>query len=101
MKRIFLLLLLFGFIVSPAYAGNVTYQASMTGIECNGCKKSISRSIGKLSGVKTIRISKINDKRHRLTVVTDGTNSLSRSDVTKALGKNAPHYKLASWSRVN
>ncbi|MGB0145427.1 MAG: heavy-metal-associated domain-containing protein [Akkermansiaceae bacterium] len=100
MTRLAIAILFLTMIVTPALAGDLTYQASLTGIECTGCKKSIARSIGKISGVKTIRISKINEQRHRLTVVTDGSNQISRSDVVKALGKNAPHYKLASWSRV-
>ena len=81
------------------FAGDVTYRASMTGIECSACKKSIARSLGKLDGVKTIRIAKGSGEKHTLTVITDGSSSISKSDAVKALGKNAPHYQLVTWSR--
>lgn len=102
MKRFSLFLILFSLLLSsPAFAGDVTYRASMTGIECSGCKKTIAKSLGKLDGVKTIRIVKGSGNNHTLTVITDGSSSLSKSDALKALGKNAPHYQIVSWSKTN
>lgn len=102
MKIWFLLPFVFLFVLSsPALAADAQYQASLTGVECNGCKKTISQAIGRLQGVKTIRISKTGEKTHRMTVVTDGTKALTKSDVVKAMGKDAPHYQIASWTRVN
>lgn len=89
------------FLSTPLFAGDVTYRASMTGIECSGCKKSIAKSLGKLDGVKTIRITKGSGNNHTLTVISDGSTSISKSDALGALGKNAPHYKLVSWSKTN
>ncbi len=88
------------FCSASTFSAESQYQASMAGIECNGCKKTISQSIGRIKGVKTIRISKTGEKSHRMTVTTDGTKALSRSDVVRAMGKNAPHYKIVSWSKV-
>lgn len=102
MNRFSIFLILFSFLLSsPAFAGDVTYRASMTGIECSGCKKTIAKSLGKLDGVKTIRIVKGSGNNHTLTVITDGSSSLSKSDALKALGKNAPHYQIVSWSKTN
>lgn len=80
-------------------AHKVTYVANMAGIECAACKKTIARSIGKIKGVKTIRIVKLTEKSHRLFVETDGTNPISISQVKKTLGKNVDHYKITSWSK--
>lgn len=88
-------------LTTSVLAGDVTYRASMKGIECAGCKKSIARSLGKLKGVKTIRIAKGSGDNHTLTVVTDGTASISKTQAVTALGKNAPHYTIVSWSRTN
>lgn len=102
MKQITLLLVLVSVLLTgSAFAGDVTYRANMTGIECTGCKKSIAKSIGKLNGVKTIRIVKGSGNNHTLTVITDGSSSISKSQAIGALGKNAPHYKIVSWSRTN
>jgi copper chaperone CopZ len=96
---LFPLILLF-FLCTPATAAETHYRANLTGVECNGCKKSISKAIGRLKGVKTIRISKISEKTHQMTVITDGSKSLSQFDAVRALGKNAPHYKIVSWTKV-
>lgn len=81
------------------HSHNVTYVANMSGIDCAACKKTIARSIGKLKGVKTIRIVKISETSHRLFVETDGSKSISMGDAKKALGKNVEHYKINSWSK--
>ncbi|MDF1657474.1 MAG: heavy metal-associated domain-containing protein [Verrucomicrobiales bacterium] len=102
MKHIITLFVLLSFLVSgQVLAGDVTYRASMNGIECTGCKKSIAKSLGKLKGVKTIRIAKGSGNNHSLTVITDGSSSISKSQAVGALGKNAPHYTIVSWSRSN
>jgi len=81
------------------HSHNVTYVANMSGIDCAACKKTIARSIGRLKGVKTIRIVKISETSHRLFVETDGSKSISMGDAKKALGKNVEHYKINSWSK--
>ncbi|MEX2577616.1 MAG: heavy metal-associated domain-containing protein [Verrucomicrobiales bacterium] len=73
----------------------------MKGIECAACKKSIAKSLGRLEGVKTIRITPAKNGTHRLAVLTDGSSPISRSDAVEALGKNAPHYEIVSWSKSN
>jgi copper chaperone CopZ len=75
-----------------------TYTASLTGIDCTGCKKTIAKSIGKLKGVKTIRIVKKSSNVHPLHVVTDGSNPISKDQAIKALGKNVEHYQIKTWS---
>lgn len=99
MKNPFFLLLLIPFLlVLPAVADD-TYRAKLSGIECNGCKKTIAQSLGKIEGVKTIRIRKSGKETHTLTVVASDGSNISRTDANKALGK-AEHYKLRSWSKV-
>jgi len=93
-----LLLLALLFLPSLSFAAEVTYTAGMRGIECAGCKKTISRAIGKIKGVKTIRIVKEGDDQHRLTIVTDGSTAISRADADAALGKDS-HYVITSWSK--
>ena len=39
-------------------AEDTKYVASMSGVECTACKKTIAKAISKLKGVKTIRIIK-------------------------------------------
>lgn len=85
---------------SYAVAGDVTYRAQLSGVECSGCKKSIVRSLGKIEGVKSIRITKAGKESHTLTVVAADSTNISKADAVKALGKNAPHYKIRSWSRI-
>lgn len=84
---------------SAVNAAEVTYQARMTGIDCAGCKKAIARAIGKLDGVKTIRIVKGSGESHTLTVVTDGSASISKTRAVNALGDKAPHYKIVTWAK--
>lgn len=75
-----------------------TYVATLSGIDCNGCKQTIAQSLGKLEGVKTIRISKVSDDTHRMTIITDGSASLSKQQADNAL-KKADHYRIKSWSK--
>ena len=98
MKTFLAFLILLGFLLSPPiFAAETTYTAKMSGIECSGCKRTISRSIGKIKGVKTIRIDKEGENQHRLTIVTDGSKTITKSDATAALGKDS-HYSISSWS---
>lgn len=92
------LILLVG--TQSAQAADVTYHAGLTGIDCADCKRTISRAIGKIKGVKTIRIEKEGGNQHRLTIVTDGSRPISKSDAVAALGKDS-HYQLVSWSQGN
>ncbi len=93
-------LFLLALLVSPrvARAAEVTYTAGMSGIECADCKKTISRAIGKIKGVKTIRIVKVGENQHRLVIVTDGSKPIAKSDAVAALGKDS-HYAITSWSQ--
>ena len=93
---LFLLTLLFAPVL--ASAAEASYTAEMKGIECADCKKTISRALGKIKGVKTIRIVKKGEDQHQLTVVTDGSKSISKAEAVAALGKDS-HYIITSWSQ--
>ena len=75
----------------------VTYTGKLSGIDCDGCKRTIASSIAKIKGVKTIKIVKKSEGNHVLTVVTNGSKTISKADASKALGKDS-HYKINSWS---
>ncbi|MDB4711680.1 heavy-metal-associated domain-containing protein [Verrucomicrobiales bacterium] len=79
-------------------AEETKYIASMSGVECTACKKTIAKAIAKLNGVKTIRIVKEGKKNHRLEVLTDGSHELAKADIVKALEK-AKHYKILGWMK--
>lgn len=99
MKALLALIILCVLSMPLAQAGEVSYVAGLTGIECADCKKTIAQSLGKLKGVKTIRITKMADDRHSLTIVTDGTVVIAKEDAVKALGKDS-HYAIVSWSKA-
>jgi len=100
MKALLTCLLLFTlFLSQDTFAAEASYTANMKGIDCAGCKKTISRSLGKIKGVKTIRITKVSEDQHQLTIVTDGTTAISRADAVKALGKDS-HYEITSWAKA-
>ncbi len=100
MKTLVPVLLLVALLFSPvlSQAAEVTYVAKMKGIECADCKKTISKALGKIKGVKTIRIVKEGEDSHRLTITTDGTKDISRAEATAALGKDS-HYSIVSWTK--
>ena len=100
MKALLTSLLLLAFFLGPltSQAAEVTYSASMKGIECADCKKTISRALGKIKGVKTIRIAKEGNDQHQLTVVTDGSKAITKADAVAAIGKDS-HYTITSWSQ--
>lgn len=103
MKRSVLLSALFllsAIFLPLSAAADDTYVATMSGIDCNACKKTIAKSIGKIEGVKTIRIVENKNGTHRMTVITDGSNSISRTDAQKSI-KDAEHYKIVSWTKTN
>lgn len=92
----------FFFLLSALQAHDgVTYVAGMSGIDCAGCKKTIARKIGKLKGVKTIRIVKKSDKFHTLYVETDGSSAISKQQAIQALGKEVDHYTITSWKATH
>ncbi len=80
-------------------AEDTKYVASMSGVECTACKKTIAKAISKLEGVKTIRIIKKTKKSHQLEIFTDGSNELTKADAVKALEK-AKHYKILTWTKA-
>lgn len=92
---LFVLALLFAPVLAPA--AETTYVGKLKGIDCADCKRTISRALGKIKGVKTIRISKETEEIHRLNIVTDGSNAISRADAVAALGKDS-HYQIVSWN---
>jgi len=100
MKTRFTWTLLLALVLLPFLSGaaEVTYTAKLNGIECADCKRTISRSLGKIKGVKTIRIVKEGENQHRLTIVTDGSKPITQADANAALGKDS-HYTIASWSK--
>lgn len=75
-----------------------TYVAELSGVECDGCKKTISKSLAKLSSVETIRIEKIGEEKHKMTVTTDGSAPITEEQAAKAI-ELAEHYKILSWSK--
>ncbi len=101
MKSLASALVLLALFFAPALssAAEVTYVAEMKGIECAGCKKTISRALGKIKGVKTIRIEKVGGEKHRLTVVTDGRAPISRAQADASLGRDS-HYQILSWNKA-
>jgi copper chaperone CopZ len=99
-KFIVILVATFALAASTATAGETTtYVGSLSGVDCTGCKKTIAKSIGKLKGVKTIRIEKISANSHKLIVITDGSKAISKAEAIKALGKNVDHYQITGWSK--
>lgn len=92
----FLNLVLFS--VSPLWAD--TYKASMSGIECSGCKKKIVKAIGALEGVEIVHIAMLKKKgNHVLTVKTDGSMEISLEQAKKAVSI-AEHYQLKTWEKT-
>ena len=85
------------FSASALIAGDA-YVATLTGVECSGCKKTIAKSLAKIDGVQTIRIEKSGDKTHKMTVTTDGSAPISKAKASAAL-KHAEHYKIVSWKK--
>lgn len=83
---------------STLLASEVTYVATLKGIECQACKKAVAQCLGKLPGVQTIRITAGSNGTHTLTVLTDGSAPLSKNQAVQALGRKAPHYQIVSWS---
>lgn len=84
---------------SQAGAEEVTYVANLKGIECQACKKTVAQCLGRLPGVQSIRITAGSGGQHTVTVLTDGSSSLSLGQAVQALGKKAPHYQIVSWSK--
>lgn len=99
MKRIFAIFALLLTLTATAFADDVTYTATLTGIDCTECKRTIATSIGKIKGVKTIRIEKASGDKHKMTVITDGSKPITKADAQKAL-KKAEHYQITSWSKA-
>src|SRR6056297_2220104 len=86
------------FSLSQTFAGKTHYSGTLSGADCSSCKKEIAMSIAKIKGVQTIRIVKLSEDKHRLEVITDGSNPVTRKDANKALSKS-DHYKIHSWSK--
>lgn len=100
MKRLLTALVFLGiFLSQETFAADTSYVAGLKGIDCAGCKKTIAQALGKIKGVKTIRITKVNDEQHNLTIVTDGTTAVTKAEAVKALGKDS-HYVIVSWTKA-
>lgn len=96
---------LFAFVVavssglaSTGFSAEEFYVATLSGVECDGCKKTIAKSLAKLDGVEEIRIEKLGDEKHRMTVTTDGSVEISEEQAVAAIA-HAEHYKIQSWSK--
>ncbi len=76
-----------------------TYVATLSGVECEGCKTTIARSLTQIPAVQTIRIEKIGDEKHRMTVITDGSAPVSQEQAAAAIAE-AEHYDIESWSEA-
>ncbi|MDF1739783.1 MAG: heavy metal-associated domain-containing protein [Verrucomicrobiales bacterium] len=79
-------------------AAETTYAGNVNGVECTACKQKIARSLGKIKGVKTIRLVKKSDEKYRLEVITDGSIVLTKSQVVSAIA-DAEHYQVTSWGK--
>ncbi|MEC5126478.1 heavy metal-associated domain-containing protein [Verrucomicrobiales bacterium BCK34] len=79
-------------------AAETTYAGDVKGVECTACKQKIARSLGKIKGVKTIRLVKKSDEKYRLEVITDGSVVLSKSQIVSAIA-DAEHYEVTSWGK--
>jgi len=100
MKTLLACLLLLSLLFSQdTFGAEASFTATMKGIECAACKKTIARSLGKIKGVKTIRITEVGEDKHQLTIVTDGSTTISKADAVKALGKDS-HYVITTWSKA-
>lgn len=77
-----------------------TYKATMTGIECSGCKKRIIKALGEMEGVESVRIAMMKKKGdHVLTVKTDGSAAITQEQATAVVAV-AEHYQLKTWAKV-
>ncbi len=84
-------------LASPSlFAGEVVYVAQLTGVECEGCKKSVARCLAKIEGVEVIRIENNDDGTHKLTVRTDGSRPISPEQATEAIAE-VEHYQIKTW----
>jgi cation transport ATPase len=100
MKALIACLLLLSLVLpQDSYGAEASYTATMKGIECAACKKTIVQSLGRIKGVKTIRITEVGEDKHQLTIVTDGSTTVSKADAVKALGKDS-HYVITAWSKA-
>lgn len=98
--HIFLPLIVAGILSLPTGlpAAEITYAGNVTGVECTACKQKIARSLGKIKGVKTIRLVKQSDEKYRLEVITDGSVVITRSKVVEKIA-DAEHYQVTSWGK--
>ena len=78
--------------------GGTTYTAKMSGKECSQCKASISKYFFGIKGVESVRIKRLTDSSHQLTVQTSGSLSISKTQAVKSLPKGG-HYKIISWTK--
>ena len=104
-KPVALLLSLFLLSASFAFAADaetepkqIKFVGTLSGVECTACKRTISRSLAKIKGVKTIRIVKQDDSNHRLEVSNDGSKEITKADAVEALRK-ADHYTILTWAK--
>ncbi|MEM7699940.1 MAG: hypothetical protein AAF236_16215 [Verrucomicrobiota bacterium] len=97
MPRFLLLsLALLSFATFQASAEEVRYTGALTGVECQACKRTVATAIGKIKGVKIVRIVALGDGKHRLEVHTDGSTAITLTQARAAL-KRAEHYQIKSW----
>ena len=80
-------------------AADEAYTAKLSGVDCDGCKKTIARSLAKIEGVTTIRIVKNGDGTHTMTVTAEDGVQITEKQAAEAISK-AEHYKIQSWKKT-
>lgn len=94
------LILLAGFLSMQTnlQAAETSYAGNLKGVEFTGFKRDIAKGLGKIKGVKTIRITKQSGEKHTLEVITDGRVVLTRKMVVDAIA-DAEHYQVSTWGQ--
>ncbi len=77
----------------------VKYTATMSGLVCSGCKKTVRDSFAKM-GASKIEI-KAGDKTGEQTITFESTDpKLTKESAIKALGDSAEEYKILTFALV-
>lgn len=71
----------------------VKYTATMTGVVCSACKKTVRSSLEKIGASKIEFARGDKDGQQKVTFVA-GNEKLTKEDTTKALGDAAEEFKV-------
>ena len=77
----------------------VTYQATITGIVCNGCKDHIRESFTKLEGVSGVEITTGTAPGTHAVTVTSSAGNLTKEQAIATLGAQASTYGVQTWEK--